>query len=144
MADPYEGWAIVELMGHRRLAGYVTEAEQYGTAMLRLDVHGLDDTATPGVTQFYGGSAVYCITPPAAAATTPATRTTTTMSTPSSGGTVTVLAAQTSHQYKATHWEITPAGQLDILTVSDGEELLVATFAPGSWSAVHQDSARAT
>lgn len=34
----YEGWAIVELMGHRRLAGYVRQAEQFGVAMLRLDV----------------------------------------------------------------------------------------------------------
>ena len=34
----YEGWAIVELMGHRRLGGRVSEAVQYGVAMLRLDV----------------------------------------------------------------------------------------------------------
>lgn len=38
MADAYEGWAIVELMGHRRLGGYVRQAEQFGVAMLRLDV----------------------------------------------------------------------------------------------------------
>ena len=59
----FEGWAIVELMGHRRLAGYVTEEEHFGTAMLRLDVHGVDDTAAPGITQLYGGSSVYCVTP---------------------------------------------------------------------------------
>ena len=34
----FEGWAIVELMGHRRLAGYVTETELAGAPMLRLDV----------------------------------------------------------------------------------------------------------
>ncbi len=38
MPDAYEGWAIVELMGHRRLGGYVRQAEQFGVAMLRLDV----------------------------------------------------------------------------------------------------------
>jgi hypothetical protein len=39
MADePFEGWAIVELMGHRRLAGYVREVELAGAGMLRLDV----------------------------------------------------------------------------------------------------------
>lgn len=40
MTEPtaFEGWAIVELMGHRRLAGYVRQAEQFGVAMLRLDV----------------------------------------------------------------------------------------------------------
>jgi hypothetical protein len=63
MAETFEGWAIVELMGHRRLAGYVTEEDHFGTAMLRLDVHGLDDAKTPGVTQLYGGSSVYCVTP---------------------------------------------------------------------------------
>ena len=63
MSDTFEGWAIVELMGHRRLAGFVTEEEHFGTAMLRLDVHGLNDTAAPGVTQLYGGSSVYCVTP---------------------------------------------------------------------------------
>jgi hypothetical protein len=34
----YEGWAIVELMGHRRLAGWVQEVELAGAPMLRLDV----------------------------------------------------------------------------------------------------------
>jgi hypothetical protein len=62
VADAFEGWAIVELMGHRRLAGHVTEEEHFGTAMLRLDVHGLD-AAAPVVTQLYGGSSVYCLTP---------------------------------------------------------------------------------
>jgi hypothetical protein len=62
MADTFEGWAIVELMGHRRLAGYVTEEDHFGTAMLRLDIRGADDTA-PAITQLYGGSSVYCLTP---------------------------------------------------------------------------------
>ncbi|HEV2071060.1 MAG TPA: hypothetical protein VGR26_14820 [Acidimicrobiales bacterium] len=61
MSEPYEGWAIVELMGHRRLAGRVSEAEQYGTAMLRLDVPAVD--GQQAATQFYGGSAIYCVTP---------------------------------------------------------------------------------
>jgi hypothetical protein len=34
----YEGWAIVELMGHRQRAGYVKEAEMFGAKMLRLDI----------------------------------------------------------------------------------------------------------
>lgn len=57
----YEGWAIVELMGRRRLGGHVQQAEQYGTAMLRLDVPG--DNGDMVATQFYGGSAIYCVTP---------------------------------------------------------------------------------
>jgi hypothetical protein len=62
MSEPYEGWAIVELMGHRRLAAHVSEQEIAGTAFLRLDVHNTEDQA-PVVTQFYSPSAVYCITP---------------------------------------------------------------------------------
>lgn len=34
----YAGWAILELMGHRRLAGYVREVELAGQGMLRLDI----------------------------------------------------------------------------------------------------------
>jgi len=45
-------------MGHRKLAGHVSEVTIAGSAMLRLDV-----PSEPPVTQFYGGSAIYCITP---------------------------------------------------------------------------------
>lgn len=60
-ADAYEGWAIVELMGHRVIAGRVSEESQYGAAMLRVDVPGNDDSTC--ITQFYGGSAIYALTP---------------------------------------------------------------------------------
>lgn len=58
----YEGWAILELMGHRRLAGFVSEVAQYGTAMVRIDIpsEGEDGQA---ITQFYGGSSIYALTP---------------------------------------------------------------------------------
>jgi len=54
------GWSILELMGHRRLAGKLCEVAIAGAGMLRIDVPAPDGT---WVTQFYGGSAVYCITP---------------------------------------------------------------------------------
>lgn len=57
----YEGWAIVELMGHRRIAGRVSQAEQYGTAMLRIDVPS--EKPEEFQTQFYGGPSIYCLTP---------------------------------------------------------------------------------
>lgn len=60
MDQAFEGWAIVELMGHRRLAGRVSEASQYGVAMLRLDVYDADGKVA---TQFYGGASIYCLTP---------------------------------------------------------------------------------
>lgn len=55
----YEGWAIVELMGHRRLIGKVSEATIAGTAMLRIDVL----TSEGETTQFYGAGSIYCLTP---------------------------------------------------------------------------------
>lgn len=57
---PFEGWAIIELMGHRRLAGYVREEPHFGTSMLRIDVPGPE--GAPIATQFYGGGSIYCVT----------------------------------------------------------------------------------
>jgi hypothetical protein len=57
----FEGWAVLELMGHRRLAGYVTEVELAGKGMLRLDVPGPDDE--PAASQLYSPAALYCLTP---------------------------------------------------------------------------------
>lgn len=56
----YEGWAVLELMGHRRLAGYVREVVQYGTPMCRLDVPV--EGGEP-ITQFYPGTSIYCLSP---------------------------------------------------------------------------------
>lgn len=64
-APMFTEWAIVELMGHRRLAGLVREQQIAGHGFLRLDVP--DVTEEPGdkvmATQFYSPSSVYCITP---------------------------------------------------------------------------------
>lgn len=57
--DKLEMWAVVELMGHRRLAGKVSEESHFGTPLLRIDVPQ-DDAF---VTQFYGGQSIYCLTP---------------------------------------------------------------------------------
>lgn len=66
----FAGWAILELMGHRRLAGYVTETELAGSGVLRLDVPAPEvvegASASPSdwsSTQFYAPSALYCLTP---------------------------------------------------------------------------------
>jgi hypothetical protein len=57
----FEGWAVLELMGHRRLAGYVTEVELAGKGMLRIDVPAPEGTGP--ATQFYSPTALYCLTP---------------------------------------------------------------------------------
>lgn len=68
--ETFEGWAILELMGHRRLAGFVSEQDIAGSAFVRIDVPGYIHTEPTGeqdergkATQFYSPQAVYCITP---------------------------------------------------------------------------------
>jgi hypothetical protein len=80
MSDDTIGWAVLELMGHRKLAGHVKEATLAGGAFLRIDVCLPDDQPELGegerpafdtdgaplkviATQFYAPGAVYCITP---------------------------------------------------------------------------------
>jgi hypothetical protein len=58
-AEPFEQWAIVELMGHVRLGGRLTEESHFGVALGRIDIPAGDGFAT----QFFGGSSIYRITP---------------------------------------------------------------------------------
>jgi hypothetical protein len=61
--ETFEGWCILELMGHRRLGGYVRAVELAGAPFLRIDV---PDPAAEGqavATQFYSPASVYCLTP---------------------------------------------------------------------------------
>ena len=62
-ATAFEGWAILELMGHRRLAGWVSETMIAGGSFVRIDVPGETNAPDFSATQFYSPSAVYCITP---------------------------------------------------------------------------------
>lgn len=55
-------WAVLELMGHRRLAGRLKEETIAGASLLRLDIFAGDEQDA-AVTQFYSPSAIYCITP---------------------------------------------------------------------------------
>jgi len=59
--DRFDSWAILELMGHRRLAGRVSEATLAGGSFLRIDVPEHDGHAA--VTQFYAPHSVYALTP---------------------------------------------------------------------------------
>lgn len=61
--DQFDEWCVLELMGHRRLAGKVTEATVAGGAFLRIDVYGEDKDAPALATQFYSPSSVYAMTP---------------------------------------------------------------------------------
>lgn len=61
-SERFEGWCIVELMGHNVMAGYVTEQVVGGAAMLRVDVPAISE-AQGAFTKFYAPAAVYGITP---------------------------------------------------------------------------------
>lgn len=60
MNSKLETWAIVELMGHIKVAGLVTEEERFGSKMGRIDIPMKDGGMT---TQYFGGASVYRMTP---------------------------------------------------------------------------------
>jgi hypothetical protein len=57
----FNGWALVELFGHQKIVGKVTEATMAGGAFLRVDVPAFDKS--PAFTRFYGPGAIYSINP---------------------------------------------------------------------------------
>ncbi len=61
MSDTFEHWAIVEQLGHRRLAGYVTEVQIAGAGFLRLDVPESD--SGPARTQFLAPASIFALHP---------------------------------------------------------------------------------
>jgi hypothetical protein len=56
-----ETWAVLELMGHQRIAGFVREVALGSAAMLRVDVPEID--AIPAFTKFIAPAALYAFTP---------------------------------------------------------------------------------
>jgi hypothetical protein len=64
MSEPkqkFESWAILEVMGHQKFAGLVTEETIAGTAFIRIDIPAAD--GKPKFTKLFGGSTIYCLTP---------------------------------------------------------------------------------
>lgn len=53
-------WGIVELMGHVRMAGKISEQELFGAKVGRIDIPGEGDSF---MTQYFGGSSLYRLTP---------------------------------------------------------------------------------
>lgn len=61
--EGFRSWAVLELLGHRRLAGYVTAESLGGASFLRIDVPTLTTDLAVATTQYYSPSSVYCLTP---------------------------------------------------------------------------------
>lgn len=61
-----KAWALVELFGHQRIVGYLSQ-QTFGTGVLfRVDVPDLTKdgkTVRQGFTRYFGLSAIYSITP---------------------------------------------------------------------------------
>lgn len=60
-AAPFSAWAIVEIFGHERIAGEVSEQTIGAASFVRVDVPSID--GSPAWTRLYGEKAIYSITP---------------------------------------------------------------------------------
>lgn len=65
MPAPFEGWAVLELLGHRRHVGYVQEVTMFGGSMLSIGVLSYDREKKEFSRrkQYYSASALYALTP---------------------------------------------------------------------------------
>jgi len=61
MEDKFESWAVIELMGHQKISGKVTEHKFGNQSMLRVDVPAVN--GRDGVTKIIAVNAVYAINP---------------------------------------------------------------------------------
>lgn len=57
----FEGWCVVEVMGHQVYAGYVSEQEIARAAFIRVDVPDVEDR--PAFTKLLGAGSIFAITP---------------------------------------------------------------------------------
>lgn len=61
----FESWAIVEVMGHRQFAGWVTEQALGGASFVRVDVPAVqaEGEDLPAFTKLLGAASIYAISP---------------------------------------------------------------------------------
>jgi hypothetical protein len=64
--EKFDEWAFVEIMGHKRYAGKVTEQAVGGASFVRIDVPEvvlLDGEKLAPFTKLFGAASIYCISP---------------------------------------------------------------------------------
>ncbi len=61
LKQPFDSWALIELFGHARICGRVTDAEIGGGSFIRVDVP--DANGETLFTRYYGPKAIYSISP---------------------------------------------------------------------------------
>ncbi len=64
----FESWALIELFGHQRIIGLVTEQTIGGCSFIRVDVPKVPSTGSgqagaEAFTKFFGQGAIYAMTP---------------------------------------------------------------------------------
>lgn len=59
--EAFEHWAILELFGHQRIAGKVSEQTIGGCAFVRVDVPGDEELGIQPFTKLFGNGAIYAI-----------------------------------------------------------------------------------
>lgn len=59
--DKFEQWCILEIMGHQRFAGLVSEQTLGGASFVRIDVPEAE--GQPAFTKLFGAGSIYCISP---------------------------------------------------------------------------------
>jgi hypothetical protein len=65
LASAPDEWAIVEIMGHLRRAGRISEVTKFGALLLRVDIPVIGDAdgETSWATEFFGGASIYRLRP---------------------------------------------------------------------------------
>lgn len=64
--EKFEEWAVVEIMGHKKFAGKVTEQAVGGASFVRIDVPEISlpsGDVLPAFTKLFGAASIYCISP---------------------------------------------------------------------------------
>ena len=62
----FEQWCVVEIMGHKKFAGFVTEQAIGGSSFVRIDVPELtlpNGTTLAAFTKLFGAGSIYCLSP---------------------------------------------------------------------------------
>lgn len=63
--EKFEQWCVVEIMGHKKFAGFVTEQSVGGSSFVRVDVPEVtvDGKTLPAFSKLFGAASIYCLSP---------------------------------------------------------------------------------
>lgn len=61
--ETFKQWGLLELFGHTRIAGLISEQTIGGASFIRIDVPATSDGSQPAFTRLLGSSAIYAINP---------------------------------------------------------------------------------